>query len=226
MDESTAEFERLRRLMTGSCVRPLVHEVNNLLGAAMAYTELAQMEAEGDPKTKRQLGEAMGALQRCSQLVNVFAQVVRPVRQSAFILQDIARAALDLRMYALRAQSVAIDFHAPEEPVQSQGVAAMTQYALLCLMMECERRLSNVPAGRSLQVSVTSTSTGTGLRLAANAPAVAAHAFDASRLTALGLDLPELDIDSARRFIEAQGGSLMVQPDTGYLILLPAASPA
>ncbi|MFM1921839.1 MAG: hypothetical protein RLZZ303_3473 [Candidatus Hydrogenedentota bacterium] len=226
MDESTAEFERLRRLMTGSCVRPLVHEVNNLLGAAMAYTELAQMEAEGAPKTKRQLGEAMGALQRCSQLVNVFAQVVRPIRQSAFNLQDIARAALDLRMYALRAQSVAVDFQTPEEPVQSQGVAAMTQYALLCLMMECERRLSSVPSGRSLQVSVTSTSAGAGLRLAANAPAAAGHAFEASRLTSLGLDLPELDVESARRFIEAQGGNLVVQPETSFLVMLPAATPA
>lgn len=226
MDESAAEFERLRRLMTGSCVRPLVHEVNNLLGAAMAYTELAQMDVEGSPKTKRQLGEAMGALQRCSQLVNVFAQVVRPIRQSTFNLQDIARAAIDLRMYALRAQSVAVDFYAPEEPVQGQGVAAMTQYALLCLMMECERRLSSVTSGRSLQVSVTSTSSRAGLRLAANAPAAAEQACDVSKLNSLGLDLPELDVESARRYIEAQGGSLLIQPDTSFLIMLPAVVPA
>ncbi len=223
MDETLPDFERLRRLMSGSCVRPLVHEVNNLLGAAMAYTELVQMEATLNEKSKRQLGETVAALQRCSQLINSYAQVVRPIRESFYSPDEIVRSALDMRAYTLRAQSVTVEYQCKDDTLMASGIAALTQFALVCALMEAERRLSPLNDERRLRISVTGMEAGIGLRIVDNALEPPLGEVDESRWPTLGLDLPELNTAAAQRALEVQGASITFSPETGFLMVLPQA---
>ncbi len=223
MDYTLPDFERLRRLMSGSCVRPLVHEVNNLLGAAMGYTELVQMETSLDSKSKRQLGETVAALQRCSQLINSFAQVVRPIRESFYSPDEIVRSALDMRAYTLRAQSVTLEYVCEDDALMASGIAALTQFAVVCTLMEAERRLSALETERRLRVSIAAIDAGISIQILDNALDAQAVTPDDARWSSLGLDLPELSLSSARQALDAQGGSLSFTPTTGFLMVLPGA---
>jgi hypothetical protein len=152
---SNQSLDKLRLLMAGACVRPLVHDANNLLGAAMAYTELAQMEPGMQAKTARQLGEVVGAITRCSKLLNIYAQLVRPLSYPApYNLVDAVQHAVDLREYVFRVSGVQVDTVYPETFPNVQGFSAATQYATLALLLDFERGLPGGSGARKLGVNI------------------------------------------------------------------------
>jgi hypothetical protein len=218
---SNQSLDKLRLLMAGACVRPLVHDANNLLGAAMAYTELAQMEPGMQAKTARQLGEVVGAITRCSKLLNFYAQLVRPLSYPApYNLVDAVQHAVDLREYVFRVSGVQVDTVYPETFPNVQGFSAATQYATLALLLDFERGLPGGSGARKLGVNIDAAGDFARITIAATgfapAPRIGSTSEDALNEPPL-----ELDIDSARAAIEMQNGELEVQPGQSATILLP-----
>lgn len=71
-----AENQRLRTLLV--LAAGLAHEVNNALGAALGFTEIALEEMAVDDPVRPDLAEVLGALERSTQLLRQFMAVCRP----------------------------------------------------------------------------------------------------------------------------------------------------
>lgn len=219
-DMSQSEFERLRLMMAGACVRPMVHDANNYLGAALAYTELAQMEPGMSAKAVRQLGEVVGAITRCSRLMNLFAQLVRPMRNpQEYSLVELVEETLELRLYAFRVDGVQVktEFSPDLQPVF--GFPAATQYALLTILLDIEHRLVDVRGERSMQIRVAPLGDHAAVRF--NIHATATNPGDGTVGPGAMPATQELTIESARAGIRAQNGSIVERPDGEYVLSLP-----
>ncbi|MFH1060500.1 MAG: hypothetical protein V1797_17700, partial [Pseudomonadota bacterium] len=70
------ENQRLRTLLV--LAAGLAHEVNNALGAALGFTEIAMEELQPEHPVRPDLAEVLGALERSSQLLRQFSAVCRP----------------------------------------------------------------------------------------------------------------------------------------------------
>lgn len=222
---SDNSLDKLRLLMAGACVRPLVHDANNLLGAAMAYTELAQMEPGLQGKTARQLGEVVGAITKCSKLMNLYAQLVRPMRYPCpYHLVEAVQHAVELRVYVFRVNGVTVDTSFPPNLPQVMGFAAATQYATLAILLDIERGLPGGNGAKTLRVGIDIV--GDHARLSIEAEGLA----PSPRLSSGGGGIDEipaeLDVDSARAAIELQRGRLEYEPGRSASIFLPLAGSA
>jgi len=217
-DLNQSEFERLRLLMAGACVRPMVHDANNYLGAALAYTELAQMEPGATAKSVRQLGEVVGAITRCSRLMNLFALLVRPMRNpQEYSLTELVQETLELRLYVFRVEGVqvSIDLDPTLEPVY--GFPAATQYALLTILLEIEQRLIGLTGERNLTITVGPLGDHAAVRFQLRA----SEPLDGQRSENHTHSVEELTIESARSGIAAQHGSIVLRGEEEYVLNLP-----
>lgn len=219
--DTTASLDKRRLLMAGACVRPLVHDANNLLGAAMAYTELAQMEPGIQGKTARQLGEVVGAITKCSKLMNLYAQLVRPINfPGPYNVVDSVRHAVELRVYVFRVNGVTVEMNLPEALPTVMGYGAATQYAVLALLLEIERSLPGGSGERSLRVSLEEA--GDYARLSIDVEGISqTRRVDNGQHGGIDEIPQELDVESARAAIEMQRGELQYVPGKGAVILLP-----
>src|SRR5262245_43473890 len=63
----------------GKCVDGAAHDLNNFLGAVLAYNELILMEEGIDPNTRRMLEECSVATRKASHLVATLTILARPL---------------------------------------------------------------------------------------------------------------------------------------------------
>ena len=64
-DETREKLARLYRYaQVGHCVSSVTHDVNNFLGAVLAYAELVGLEKNQTPEALRMLGEVMSAVRK------------------------------------------------------------------------------------------------------------------------------------------------------------------
>lgn len=216
LDQS--EFERLRLLMAGACVRPMVHDANNYLGAALAYTELAQMEPGISAKTVRQLGEVVGAITRCSRLMNLFAQLVRPMRNpQEYSLTELVQETLDLRLYVFRVEGVHVEVELDSKLEPVYGFPAATQYALLTMLLEIEQRLVGLTGERNLTITVGPLGDHAAVRFQLRA----SEPLDGQKSHTETHAVEELTIESARPGVAAQHGSIVMRSEEEYVLNLP-----
>lgn len=69
----------LHRAHTGQYINSVAHDLNNLIGASMAYAELVEMDAT-DPEVKRMVGEIVRASEKSAELLNAITTIARPLR--------------------------------------------------------------------------------------------------------------------------------------------------
>ena len=59
-----------RYAQIGRCVNSVTHDVNNYLGAIMAYAELIGLDAQLPDDSQRMIGEIVSAVRKSSDLIN------------------------------------------------------------------------------------------------------------------------------------------------------------
>ena len=218
---NSPDFERLRLLMAGACARPLVHDANNYLGAAMAYAELAQMEPGVSAKTTRQLGEVVGAVTRCSRLMNLYAQLVRPIRHTQeFSVTELVREAVDLRLYVFRVRGVQVDVDLAEDLPQVFGYAAAFQYALLAVLLDIEQGMLSDGQERRVRVAVAPMGDHAAVRFTLQRD-TGTPMIDDAHLPDAVTGVSELDLESAKAAIELQNGHFAHESPDSYLLTVP-----
>ena len=100
--------QRLQHLFrygqTGRCVSSVTHDVNNYLGAVMAYSELVAMDASISEDAKRMLNETISAIKKASGLISNLTDIARKDRKDIRFIDpgDLCQRAVDLLMYDIR----------------------------------------------------------------------------------------------------------------------------
>ncbi len=112
--------------LAGRFVRDAVHDVNNQLGAIMAYAELLALDLKDNAAHKDMLSEIVAAVNRASRVVDTLSTIagrdestVQPVDLAACLRDALALFDRERDRRGLR-----IDVTIPKAPVQIAGVHA------------------------------------------------------------------------------------------------------
>ncbi len=102
MRERFARFYRYAQV--GGCVSSVTHDVNNYLGAILAYAELLSLESGQTDESRRMLEEIMTAVRRSSRLISGLTDIARRERPDLRVVspRDVLESVLALRQYDLK----------------------------------------------------------------------------------------------------------------------------
>lgn len=225
-DDARGRLDRVfRHAQVGRSVSSVTHDLNNYLGAIMAYAELVGMDAGLGADSARMLGEVVNAVKKSSALVASLTDVARKEKPDVRIMDpaQLAERVLDLRRYDLRVANIALETrYADGLPLLSINLPRL-QLALMYLVSNAIEALDGRER-KKLTVTVCKTADGVAIAFADNAgpidEAVRAAMFDAF-YTTKGVDHLGLGLTLAREAVTGHGGTLEYAPETGFTIALP-----
>ncbi len=223
--ESDEDLTRLihlyRYAQVGLCVNGVTHDINNLLGAAMAFAELASLDPNLSPDSLRMMGQIVDGVGKCSALIKSLTSIARRDRVDVNLAspEQVMREILQLRDYELKLSQIRLehnlDIQVPSLPLDLPKV----KLAFIYLMMNAEHALRGHD-DRRLRVTAGPTEDGAYIEIwdsgGGLAPEHLETAFDAmTTYWAEGQHLG-MGLFVARRVAEAHGGTLTFSPDSGF----------
>jgi len=221
--------ERLLRIFrhaqVGRSVSSVTHDLNNYLGAIMAYAELAAMDAGIGPDSARMLGEVNNAVRKASNLVASLTDVARKEKPDVRLMtpEQLVERVLDVRRYDLRVANVALETSYDENlPTLSINLPRI-QLAFMYLVSNAIEALDGEER-KKLSVSAKKNGDTVVITFKDSAPAIPdadrERIFDAY-YTTKSTDHLGLGLSVARATLQDHGGTLMYSPDSGFVATLP-----
>lgn len=214
-----------RYAQVGRCVNGVTHDINNYLGAIMAYAELILLDEGINVEAQRMLGEIIEGASKCNALITALTAIARK-DQSLESLVDpagIAKRVLLLRAYDMRVKRIKLETRL-EEPVPSIiGDAAKLQLALLYLVFNAEEAVAELPE-RLIRVSAYAMPGGVAAAVWNSGPPFSPE-MQQQLFTpyATAKDAPHIGLGlcAAQEIATLHGGSVSYAPDTGFVLYLP-----
>ena len=222
-------LQLFRYSQIGQCVNSVTHDVNNLLGAIMAYSELISMDESIAADSKRMLGEVVEAVRKASGLMGNLTDIARKPRQDVRIVAPIQlmNRVIDLRRYEISASRIQVETQAPD------GLANLTvdlprlEQALMYVLVNAIEALED---GDTRLIKVTSEEDGDAVMVriwdsgAGPDADTQARMFDPFFTTKSGEHLG-LGLSLARDTARAHDGDLVYDPDKGFCMTIPRVNP-
>ncbi|MBM3289324.1 MAG: HAMP domain-containing histidine kinase [Candidatus Hydrogenedentes bacterium] len=225
-DDARDRLHRLfRHAQVGRSVSSVTHDLNNYLGAIMAYAELVGMDEGLGADSARMLGEVVNAVKKSSALVASLTDVARKEKPDVRVMDPVqlAERVLDLRRYDLRVANIALETRYDDGlPLLSINLPRL-QLALMYLISNAIEALDGREK-KNLAINVSKTGDGVAIMFADNAGPIAddvqSEMFDPF-YTTKGVDHLGLGLTLARIAVEEHGGALDYTPDTAFTLTLP-----
>lgn len=231
-DFSSDEFQQTVRHMfryaeVGRCVSSITHDVNNLLGAIMAYTELVGMEGNLSPESARMLNEILGAVRKSSDLINNLTDISRRDRPDVRIMDmtQLVDRTLDLRRYDLKINGIEVLAELEEDLPPTTLDLPKLERALMHMVVNAMEFLAGNPGIENKQFKATTRRTETGAEavLWNSGPPIAGEAakrmfepFFTTKKGHLGLGLC-----IAKETARMHKGTLDYDPERGFILHIP-----
>jgi C4-dicarboxylate-specific signal transduction histidine kinase len=136
-EESRQRLEQVfRDAQIGQCVNSVAHDVNNYLGAIMAYSELIQLDSEHSDETLRMLDQITSAVRKASKMMRNLTDVARRRSQDIRIMDvsQVAQRSLDLIGYDMRTKRIEIETDFDEAPDALAMDLPRVQQAVMCML--------------------------------------------------------------------------------------------
>jgi len=224
--EATERILRLfRYAQLGRCVNSVTHDVNNYLGAILAYVELVGMESTLSAESQRMLREVAGAVNKSSALITSMTDIARREKPDVRLIEpkDLIDRVVSLRSFDVKFGRVQLQVdYAPSLGTLSVDLPKL-QLALLYLFSNALEALANVEDRR---MSIRAQTAGSDIELAVHdsGPGVTPEERDRIFLpfyTTKGTDHLGLGLPSARAILELHRGSLTYDAARGFVMRLP-----
>jgi signal transduction histidine kinase len=227
MDATQAD--RLARVcrfsQIGRCVNSVTHDVNNYLGAIMAYAELVAMEPGLSDDAQRMLREITGAVRKSSDLIGNLTDLARRDRRDMRVIEPAALAerVLDLRRYELKVGHIRLETAYGSEVKPFSVDLPKAELALMYLVSNAIEAIEPIEDKR-VRVEVRAENGCVMFGVADSAEAIPAETCD--RMFEPGFttkDGPHLGMGLfvARAIARAHDGDLDYQPETGFRMRIP-----
>jgi len=225
-DEGLARLAHLHRFaQVGQCVNGVTHDINNLLGAAMAYAELAALDPNLSPETTRMMGQIVDGASKCSLLIRSLTGIARRDRVDVNLisLDQVLKEILQLRDYELKIAQITLDLHVDEQIPALTVDLPKLKVALLYLLMNAEEALRG-KEDRRLRVAAGTTEDGAFVEIWDSGggipPERVAEAFEP--LTTFWPDSHHMGMGlyTARSVAEMHDGALTYSPESGFRMTL------
>lgn len=221
--------ELFRYATVGSCVNGVTHDVNNYLGAMMAYAELIGLDENLTEDARGMLNQIVSASEKCSQLINGLTNVARKNISNIGVvdLHRIVQVAVMLRSYEHKVNGVKLDLEMPETLPNMVADPHPLQLALLHLLMNAQDAATDSPE-KSIRVRVLQNEHAVEIEIWNSGPAMASIEIDGLLdpfvTTKDGHHLG-LGLHAAEDIAKGHGGSLTYHPERGFVFALPLKSP-
>lgn len=213
----------------GRCVSSVTHDVNNYLGAILAYAELMQQDPELKDDPRRMLGNIVKSVQKCSDLLSTLTAVARKERPDVNVIDVpvFLGQILDLKRHECRVARVVLLLDCPEEMPSLMVDRPKLIMAVLYLLANAldalegiEPRRITVTAAKSVEcIEIGVRDTGPGIPEEQRD-----RIFEPFYSTKCGEHMG-LGLALAREIAVYHGGSLAYDDARGFVLRLPLASP-
>lgn len=209
---------------TGRCVSGVTHDVNNCLGAILAYSELIGLDATLSPESQRMLGKVMESVTRCSNLIAALNNIARPDKSEVGLIDvgDIVQEILLLRSYPIKNDRIRLETHIHRPLPSIIGDASRLRQAFTQLLMNAQEALLNQPE-RQITIAVVPEGDGVAVKVWNNGNAIPLELQDrmfdpyySTKQRHLGLGL-----GAARQAAEYHQGNLTYNEEEGFIFFLP-----
>jgi signal transduction histidine kinase len=209
----------------GRCVSSVTHDVNNYLGAIMAYAELVAMDGSLSQESRRMLDEVIGAVRKSSTLVNNLTDVARKERPDVRIVdpENLIERVLDLRRYDMKVGHLTLVTEYAPDLVNITVDLPKMQLAFMYLISNAIEALEEEKTKR-LEIRVTMEDGALSFFFRDSAPAIPADLCDrifAPYFTTKGADHLGLGLMLARATVEDHDGQLDYSPKHGFVVRIP-----
>lgn len=126
-----------RYAQVGLCVNSVTHDINNYLGAILAYAELVDMGEALTPEGRRMIREVIEGVRRCTTLLHTLTVVARRERPSITVLDPVRLLTqiIELRSHDFRFQRVQIEQSNDENVPSFVADHPKLELALMYLLM-------------------------------------------------------------------------------------------
>ncbi len=223
MREKLAHLHRFAQI--GRCVSSVTHDVNNFLGAIMAYAELVGMDSALTEDSNRMLGEIVGAVRKSSSLINNLTDVARKERADIRVVHpaNLVERVLDLRRYDLKVGHVVVACEYQPDLTNFTVDLPRLQQAMMYIVSNAIEAMELVET-RRFQVSVSTEDrvvvfgfrdSGEGI------PEGDRERVFEPYYTTKGTEHIGLGLTVAKAIVEDHGGALAYTPDAGFVMRIP-----
>ncbi len=224
-------MDLFRLAQTGRCVSGVNHDLNNQLGAVMAFAELLLLDETLSGEARELVMSLLESVSRSTRLISNFSMLARPHSPSRDMadLRTVAENVLRLREFAHCRGKITADLECGENLPSLCADAARLHLALMCLLLNAEEAVADTPP-ESRRVRLRLTDTGNGLRMTVwnTGPVIPPGDRDAvfaPFTTTKGGYHAGCGLAMARQIAEEHGGSLVYTPEEGFILLLPPGEP-
>ncbi len=219
-----------RRAQVGQCVNSVAHDLNNFLGAIMAYSELVGMDPALSDETKHMASEIMAAVRKASGLVSEVTTIARKERRDVRLMRmdQLFERVLLIRGYDFKVAQIALeedyDAKAPSVAVDIPKL----EMALIYLITNTIEAIGEETRPRRAKLGVRSGPDDTvELSVWDSGPGIpeelGERAFEPF-VTSKGGDHLGLGLWVARETARLHDGDLTYHPERGMVIRLPLRS--
>ncbi|HNR30196.1 MAG TPA: HAMP domain-containing sensor histidine kinase [Candidatus Hydrogenedentes bacterium] len=226
-----AEFDArlaalFRYAQVGRCVNGVAHDLNNYLGAVMAYAELCTLEEGLTSECNRMLGEIIGGIQKASALVNALTGVARKETTRIAMVDPslVVRHVLELNAYTLKTARIPVETRIEENVPCVPGNAPNLELAISYLVLNAIEALDAMP-DRRLFVGLCRGADAVEIAVKDSGPPIPEplreRMFDPYVTTKPAPHLG-LGLFVARAIVTRHAGTLHYAPETGFTITLPS----
>lgn len=223
--ENRARIQALFRVaQVGRCVNGVAHDINNFLGAALAYAELVSLDDKLSEESKRMLAEVIKGVGACSHLVSTLTGIARKDAPNIAIIEpgELLDAAVKLIHYEFKARRVKLELSHPAGLGALVCDAPKIQLALLYLLFNA-LEASEGQDRAAVRASVRAEDDAIVFSVLCAGPPIPETArpllFTPGYTTRSGPHLG-LGLVIARRYAELHRGTLEYDPDRGFLLRL------
>ncbi|HEY0017909.1 MAG TPA: response regulator [Longimicrobium sp.] len=222
--------ERDKLFTLGLLAGGVAHDLNNPLAVISAHAQILLRRA-ADEDSAEQLRDIIGAVDRCSRIVNDMLNFARrhPVERGPVDVADVLRATVGMRERKLSTSGVDVQVQLPDELPLVAGDWHQLQQVFLNVLVNAEQALGE--RGRTLRVSaapVSEPAPSVVVELWNDGPPippdVLPHIFDPLFTTKAGDEGTGLGLFICRRIIREHGGWMDVRSGddgTAFAIRLP-----
>lgn len=229
-ETSTAiEQDRLAGLLkyaqVGRCVNGVTHDINNFLGAIMAYTELITLDSDLNEESKRMIGEILEAVRKSSSLLGTLTTIARQEKPNATLCEIycLVERVVDLCRYDMNVVRIELRVAKEGEPGslivdEPKLIRALIHLITNGIEQVQASRIKRIEVGVcGLEDAVEVTVRDSGQPIAeAERKAIFEPFYTTKGDSHLGLGLA-----MARETLELHDGGLTYDPERGFVMRLP-----